>query len=327
MDDSIILNVNNLTCAFHTEDGVVKAVDDVSFELKRTKTLGVVGESGCGKSVTALSIMRLLPQPAGFIQSGQVLFDGKDMVSLPHEAMYRVRGRKISMIFQEPMTALNPVYKIGRQLSEIFAIHFGRIDGKERYERSLDLLEKVGIPDPDKRMNEYPHQISGGMRQRVMIAMAIACEPEILIADEPTTALDVTIQAQILDLIQKLQSETGMSVIFITHDLGVIAEISDDVLVMYAGKVAETGSVSDIFKYPAHPYTKGLLKSIPRLDSKSKTQLSVISGMVPSLKDLPEGCRFYNRCPDAQAKCKKMPPLEKIGENHMAACHFIVKFP
>ena len=320
--DDIILAVNQLVAAFETEEGRIRAIDDVSFQLKRKHTLGLVGESGCGKSVTALSIMRLLPKPSGLIESGEILFNSQDIVSLPADKMHQIRGKRISMIFQEPMTSLNPVHRIGKQLGEVFQLHFPEMGESDVYEQSVELLQKVGIPEPEQRLAEYPHQISGGMRQRVMIAMALACKPEILIADEPTTALDVTIQAQILDLINKLQAETGMAVIFITHDLGVIAEICEDVVVMYAGKVAETATAIDLFKDPKHPYTRGLLASIPRLETPRKTKLNIIKGMVPSLHELPSGCRFRNRCPHAMEICATAaPPLKQIGTDHSAACY------
>ncbi len=320
--DDTILTVNQLVTAFETEGGRIRAIDDVSFQLKRGHTLGLVGESGCGKSVTALSIMRLLPKPSGIIESGEIFFNSRDVVSLPADKMHEIRGKRISMIFQEPMTSLNPVHRIGKQLGEVFQLHFPEMRESEVYEQSVELLQKVGIPEPEQRLEEYPHQISGGMRQRVMIAMALACKPEILIADEPTTALDVTIQAQILDLINKLQAETGMAVIFITHDLGVIAEICEDVVVMYAGKVAETATAIDLFKDPKHPYTQGLLASIPRLETPRKTKLNIIEGMVPSLYELPSGCRFRNRCPHAMEICATAaPPLKKIARDHFASCY------
>ena len=321
-NDTIILEVNHLVTAFDTEGGRIKAVDDVSFQVKKEHTLGLVGESGCGKSVTALSIMRLLPKPTGIIESGQILLNSTDIVGLPAEQMHKIRGKRISMIFQEPMTSLNPIQRIGKQLGEVFQIHFPQLAESEIREQSMELFQKVGIPEPEQRMVEYPHQISGGMRQRVMIALALACKPDILIADEPTTALDVTIQAQILDLIKKLQNETGMAVIFITHDLGVIAEICEDVVVMYAGKIAETASAIELFKNPQHPYTQGLLDSIPRLETPRKTRLNIIQGMVPSLYELPSGCRFRNRCPHAMAVCATQPPpLTPVGEDHFAACY------
>jgi len=321
--DDIILRVENLTTAFDTEEGQVRAVDDLSFILHQGRTLGIVGESGCGKSVTALSIMRLLPQPAGKILAGRILFKGQDIAALPPGAMHAVRGKQIAMIFQEPMTALNPVHTIGRQVGEIFHLHFPEMADHDVRKAALEMLRKVGIPEPLKRMTEYPHQISGGMRQRVMIAMALACKPDILIADEPTTALDVTIQAQILNLIGELQAETDMSVIFITHDLGVIAELCQDVVVMYAGQVAETAPIGDLFHNPRHPYTRGLLTAIPTLDSPRKQPLTVIEGVVPSLDDLPAGCRFENRCPHARAMCATAPPpLVAVGPDHRAACYF-----
>jgi oligopeptide/dipeptide ABC transporter ATP-binding protein len=316
--------VDHLVTAFDTDAGRVRAVDDVSFTLRQGTTLGVVGESGCGKSVTALSIMRLLPKPAGLIESGTIRLGTIDITGLPVEEMYRIRGNRIAMIFQEPMTALNPVHRIGRQIMESYELHFPDMSGADRLTAALDLLKKVGIPEPMKRLESYPHQLSGGMRQRVMIAMALACGPEILIADEPTTALDVTIQAQILDLMESLQKETGMSMIFITHDLGVIAELCDDVVVMYAGKVAETAPVDLLFEKPAHPYTRGLLSSIPRLELERKKRLNVIRGIVPALDDLPPGCRFENRCPYAQDICRTAPPpLRPVGrDDHRASCYF-----
>ena len=322
MTDSTILSVQHLSTAFHTEEGRILAVADVAFDVMKGRTLGIVGESGCGKSVTALSIMRLLPQPAGEIVTGKVMLNGEDLVAMPPEAMYRIRGKRIAMIFQEPMTALNPVHRIGKQLGEVFKIHFPGMDRHRITEESVSLLNRVGIPSPVERLSEYPHQISGGMRQRVMIAMALAGEPDVLIADEPTTALDVTIQAQILDLIKGLQEETGMAVMFITHDLGVIAEICDHVVVMYAGKIAEKAPVRELFYDAKHPYTKGLLASIPRLDSQPKSRLTVIEGMVPSLYDLPKGCRFHNRCPDAMPLCETAPPpLTAVGPDHWVACY------
>lgn len=322
MNDVALLEVKNLVTSFHTESGRIRAVDDVTFKLKAKQILGIVGESGCGKSVTALSIMRLLPKPSGLIETGQILLKDTDIVRLPADEMHEIRGNRISMIFQEPMTALNPVHRIGKQLGEVFQLHFPDMSKERIRAESIELLKKVGIPDPVTRMNEYPHQISGGMRQRVLIAIALAAKPEILIADEPTTALDVTIQAQILDLMMQLQKETGMAIIFITHALGVIAEICDDVVVMYAGKVAETAPVKSLFKEPKHPYTRGLLASIPRLESPRKRKLSIIKGMVPSLQELPEGCRFQNRCPEVMEICKTQPPpLIQVGEDHLASCY------
>jgi len=325
--NDVILSVEDLVTAFDTEAGLIHAVAGVSFTVKKGHTLGLVGESGCGKSVTALSIMRLLPQPVGKILGGQVFFQEEDIVKLPAEKMHHIRGFGISMIFQEPMTALNPVHRIGDQIREVFQLHYPEISEKEILNQSIKMLKKVGISEPVQRMEEYPHQISGGMRQRVMIAMALAGKPDILIADEPTTALDVTIQAQILDLMKELQQETGMAIIFITHNLGVIAEVCDDVLVMYAGTVAERASAVELFKHPRHPYTMGLLSSIPRLEGLRKTHLNTIRGMVPSLYDLPGGCRFQNRCPYAMPGCQIDPPaLRAVGDDdHVASCYLYNK--
>lgn len=317
---SHVLEVRNLVTEFDTDEGRVTAVDDVSFSVEAGHTLGIVGESGCGKSVTALSIMRLLPQPMGVISSGQIVFDGVDLTNLPLTDMQKIRGARIGMIFQEPMTALNPVHPIGKQLVEALLLH-ENLTADEALKRAVEMLDRVGIPSPEVRVFEYPHQLSGGMRQRVVIAMALICKPSLIIADEPTTALDVTIQAQILELISELQQEMGMSVVLITHDLGVIAETCEDVVVMYAGKVAETGTVYDIFDRPSHPYTKGLLESIPRLEHKQKERLTTIEGMVPALADLPKGCRFANRCQWCQDVCEEAQPgIEQIGDGHFVAC-------
>ncbi len=317
----VILSVRNLVTEFATDEGRVRAVDDVSFDLKAGQTLGIVGESGCGKSVTALSIMRLLPQPVGQIMGGQILLQGEDLVGMSIAQMQKVRGARIGMVFQEPMTALNPVHTIGRQLTEVLLLH-KKITKEQAIREGVEMLAKVGIPAPDIRMTEYPHQLSGGMRQRVVIAMALACQPALLIADEPTTALDVTIQAQILELIKQLQRDMGMSVILITHDLGVIAETSAEVVVMYAGKVAEKGSVLDVFDRPSHPYTRGLLESIPRLDTPPKSRLTIIPGMVPGLLDMPKGCRFENRCRYRKDSCLVAPPAaETIAPGHQVACY------
>jgi oligopeptide/dipeptide ABC transporter ATP-binding protein len=319
--DDIILQVTGLQTSFQTDSGRVRAVDGVDFSVKRGKTLGIVGESGCGKTVTLLSIMRLLPKPTGQIDGGEILFAKQDIAKITPAQMQKIRGRQISMIFQEPMTALNPVLRIGKQLSECFHLHFPLMTAAEIRSESIGLLDKVGIAAPDQRIDEYPQQLSGGMRQRVMIAMALACKPEILIADEPTTALDVTIQAQILDLIKTLQKEIGMAVVFVTHAMGVVAEICDDVLVMYAGKVVEKGSVFDIFGNPMHPYTKGLLASIPRLSSVRKTHLPVIEGMVPSISEFREGCRFSNRCKFATPSCMASnPQAEEVKSGHWVSC-------
>lgn len=315
-----LLEVNNLVTEFGTDEGVVRALDEISFSIDAGETLGIVGESGCGKSVTALSIMRLLPQPMGRIVDGQVMFKGKNLVHEPITEMQRIRGNEIGMVFQEPMTALNPVHRIGRQITEGLILHKA-LSPVQATREAVGILDRVGIPSPDIRMGEYPHQLSGGMRQRVVIAMALACKPALLIADEPTTALDVTIQAQILELIKDLQSEMGMSVILITHDLGVIAETCDKVVVMYAGKVAERASVYDIFDRPTHPYTQGLLASIPRLETQPKSSLAVIEGMVPGLRDLPPGCRFANRCNHAKDLCSQSAPqMQAAGENHFVSC-------
>jgi oligopeptide/dipeptide ABC transporter ATP-binding protein len=322
-----LLSVRHLKTAFHTENGRVCAVDDISFDVKAGHVLGIVGESGCGKSVTALSIMRLLPKPSGIIEDGEILFNGDiDLTQLDADTLHRFRGHRMAMIFQEPMTALNPVHRIGDQLREVFELHFPEMEEHEIQNHTLDLLKKVGIPEAQARLKEYSHQISGGMRQRVMIAMALAGKPDLLIADEPTTALDVTIQAQILEVILQLQRETKMAVMFITHDLGVIAEICDDVVVMYAGKVAETANVADLFAAPKHPYTQGLLASIPRLESARKSKLPTIEGSVPGLSDLPDGCRFQNRCPHVMDICRRQEPqLFTVGPDHAAACFLLDK--
>ncbi len=315
-----LLEVDSLVTEFETDEGRVRAVDGVSFVVEEGETLGIVGESGCGKSVTAHSIMRLLPQPMGQIVGGSVRFRGRDLSGLSVEEMEQVRGNDIGMVFQEPMTALNPVHTIGKQLIEVMLLHRD-ISADQAIRDAIDLLARVGIPSPDVRMGEYPHQLSGGMRQRVVIAMALACEPALLIADEPTTALDVTIQAQILELIRNLQADMGMAVILITHDLGVIAETSDHVVVMYAGRVAEQGTAFDIFDRPTHPYTRGLLASIPRLETPPKSRLSIIEGMVPGLMDLPPGCRFQNRGPHAQDSCSaQAPKIETVADDHRVSC-------
>ena len=318
--DSPLLDVRGLVAAFDTDQGLLRAVDGISFSVPRGRTVGLVGESGCGKSVTALSLMRLLPKPSGRIVSGEIRFDGIDLAQAKPEEMLRIRGGRIGMVFQEPMTALNPVHRIGRQLAEVFLLHRTR-DASEAMRLAVEMLGRVGIPSPEIRAQEYPHQLSGGMRQRVVIAMALACKPDLLIADEPTTALDVTIQAQILDLMRQLQSEMGMAIILITHDLGVIAEMCDDVIVMYAGRIAEQGPVETIFKQPSHPYTRGLLNSIPRLEAPRKSRLETIAGVVPGLAELPAGCRFQNRCPWRVAACETQPALESVDAGHHVACH------
>ncbi len=314
-----LLNVENLVTSFKTERGTIRAVDGISFTIGKGQTVGLVGESGCGKSVTSLSVLRLVQSPPGFIESGKIEFAGTNILALTESEMRKVRGNKISMIFQEPMTSLNPVFTIGDQISEVFKIH-QRSNKKEAREKSIEMLKLVKIPAPEKRVDEYPHQLSGGMRQRVMIAMALACRPELLIADEPTTALDVTIQAQILDLMAKLQTELNMAILLITHDLGIVAEVCDYVIVMYAGKIAEQGLVTEIFREPKHPYTVGLMNSIPRLGHKTE-YLPTIEGQVPSLANLPKGCRFQTRCPHAFDKCRSVePPLKDVGNDHKAAC-------
>jgi len=319
-----ILCLENLAVSFDTEQGQARAVDDISFSLERGTVLGIAGESGCGKSVTALSILRLLPRPVSHILSGKIWFQGKNILELPIEQMHHIRGEKISMIFQEPMTALNPVHAVGGQLVEIYRLHFPGMTRGDMEIHAIQMLEKVGIPDPIQVMKKYPHQLSGGMRQRVMIAMALACEPEILIADEPTTALDVTVQAQILELIREIQASCGMSVILITHDLGVIAENCDHVVVMYAGRIAETAGVKDLFDNPLHPYTRGLLRSIPSRAKGVKTILPTIQGSVPSLLDMPKGCRFAHRCPMVEEICCTSPPLERtMGTRHTVSCHLV----
>jgi peptide/nickel transport system ATP-binding protein/oligopeptide transport system ATP-binding protein len=313
-----LLDVKNLTIHFHTDEGVVRAVDDLSFSLEQGKTLCVVGESGCGKSVTALSLLRLVQCPPGKIEQGQILFEGRDLLTLPEKEMRKVRGGSIAMIFQDPMTSLNPVFTCGYQIEEALILHQG-LSKREARERAIDMLRQVKIPDAEKRVDEYPHQLSGGMRQRVMIAMALSCNPKILIADEPTTALDVTIQAQILELLAELKETRKMALLFITHDLGIVAEIADDVLVLYAGKAVERGSAARIYQNAKHPYTLGLLRSVPRMEGRSE-RLNVIPGTLPDPKDLPEGCRFYNRCDRHTDICLTQPPEFKVEEGHLSAC-------
>jgi len=316
-----LLTIRNLHTYFFTDEGVAKAVDGVDLELKEGGTLGVVGESGCGKSVTALSVMRLIPDPPGKITQGEIFFGGTNLLKLSEAEMRKIRGRSISMIFQEPMTSLNPVFQIGDQISEVLRLHEG-LPRKEAWDRSVEMLRLVGIPSPERRVQEYPHQLSGGMRQRAMIAMALACSPKLMIADEPTTALDVTIQAQILELMNRLQKDKGMSVILITHNLGVIAETAEKVAVMYAGRVVEYAEVKPIFGNPMHPYTQGLLKSIPRLDEEHarKARLEAIPGLVPSLLELPPGCKFSNRCKYVFEKCMEEPQLTGAAPGHMVRC-------
>jgi oligopeptide/dipeptide ABC transporter ATP-binding protein len=322
-DSSHLLQVQDLKTHFATFEGVAKAVDDVTCHVDKGEVLGIVGESGCGKSVTAQSIMRLIPDPPGKIVQGRILFDQTDLVQLSMEQMRTIRGKRIAMIFQEPMTSLNPVYTIGNQISEMFVLHENR-SKRESWNRSVEMLKKVQIPAPGKRVHEYPHQLSGGMRQRAMIAMALACNPEILIADEPTTALDVTIQAQILDLMLQLRQDYDTAIIMITHDLGVIAEIAQRIVVMYAGKVVEEAKAIAIFEDPKHPYTRGLLQSIPKLGQRSiqgRQRLREISGIVPSLYELSPGCYFSPRCPHAMEICSQnAPKMIDVGEGHRVRC-------
>jgi peptide/nickel transport system ATP-binding protein len=315
-----LLQVRDLITAFDTDAGLIRAVDHVSFDISRGKTLGIVGESGCGKSVTAMSMVRLLPQPAGKILQGEVLFKGKDLTRLRPEEMRKVRGNEIGVIFQEPMTALNPVHRIGKQLSECFLVH-KKVSKKEAWDAAIEMLRLVKIPAPEMRAGDYPHQLSGGMRQRVVIAMALALKPDLVIADEPTTALDVTVQAQILDLMKRLQAEMGMSVILITHDLGVIAETCDEVVVMYGGRVVERAPVKELFARPLHAYTRGLLASIPRLETPRKSKLPVIPGMVASLRDLVPGCRFCQRMERQGSTLRDRPPFIEVSPGHwVEAC-------
>ena len=313
-----LLEVKNLSTSFLTEYGPLRAVDDISFSIKKSETVGLVGESGCGKSVTSLSLLRMIDSP-GKIESGEIFFNQRNLLDLSESEIRKIRGNEISMIFQEPMNCLNPVFTIGNQIGEVFRIH-RNLSKKESTLKTIEMLKLVNIPSPEKRINDYPHHLSGGMRQRVMIAMALACHPKFLIADEPTTALDVTVQAQILTLMAQLQSELGMAILFITHDLGVVAEICDRVMIMYAGKIVESGRVSKVFKEPRHPYTKGLLDSIPKLGQK-KHFLPTVGGTIPSLWELPKGCRFSNRCPYKKEICQKEEPrLENIGPQESVAC-------
>lgn len=318
-----ILRVEDLKTYFYTEQGVVKAVDGVSFSINRKETLGIVGESGSGKTVTALSILKLIPCPPGKIINGKIYLSGRNILELSIKDMTRIRGSEISMIFQDPMTSLNPVFTVGRQIEEALVIH--RDLSKHEVRREvISLLKKVGIPNPELRFNQYPHEFSGGMRQRAMIAMALACNPKVLIADEPTTALDVTIQAQIIALLNKLRAEFNTSIIIIAHDLGVIAEIADNVMIMYAGKIVEYGDVRSIFYDPHHPYTWGLLESIPKLKRKAEERLIPIDGNPPSLLDLPTGCSFSVRCKYRKEICfEKVPELKVLGSTHKVACHLL----
>ena len=320
-----LLKVDNLSTHYFTRAGVVKAVDKISFEVAEGETVGIVGESGCGKSATALSIMRLISTPPGRVVDGRIMFspgEGKapvDFLTVPETEMQALRGNMVAMVFQDPMTSLNPVLTIGWQLREPLQLHLG-MNKREARDRSIELLKLVNIPSPEQRLDDYPHQFSGGMRQRVMIAMAMACNPKVLLADEPTTALDVTIQAQILELMKKLQDNLKMSVVLITHDLGVVGEACDRVLVMYAGEIIESASVDDLFDNPKHPYTRGLLQSVPKLGPTVKDRMKPIDGAPPDLIAMPPGCRFAPRCPKTFDLCKDEPTLKEVGPNHKCAC-------
>ena len=314
-----LLEVKDLKTSFYTFEGVVKAVDGITYEVNAGETLGLVGESGCGKSVSALSLMRLIPDPPGKITDGEILFEGEDILKIDMDDMRRIRGAKMSMVFQEPMTSLNPVLTVEKQLSETLQLHKG-MNKNEAKRESANLLDRVGISDPERRVSQYPHQFSGGMRQRVMIAMALSCNPKLIIADEPTTALDVTIQAQILELMKGLTSEFGVALIIITHNLGVVARYADRMNIMYAGKIIERGDAKEIYRNPRHPYTVGLLKSVPRLDLPRRAKLDPIEGQPPDLVNLPPGCAFRARCRWAVDKCAtETPPLMQVGEGHLTA--------
>ena len=322
MADQRLLELKNLKTYFFTDEGTVRAVDGIDLYINQGETLGVVGESGCGKTVTALSIMRLIAMPPGRIVEGQILYQGKDLVTLPTGQMRRIRGKEISMIFQEPMTSLNPVFTIGELIAEAIRLHEG-LGRRDAMDKTVEMLKLVHMANPERRVKEYSHQLSGGMRQRVMIAMALSCNPKLLIADEPTTALDVTIQAQILELLNELKAKLGMAVMLITHDMGVIAETAQRVVVMYAAKVAEEASVKDLFKEPLHPYTQGLLRSIPRIDlaATKKQRLEAIPGLVPQLIDIPPGCRFAPRCQFVKSVCtEKDPVLKEVKPGHKVSC-------
>ncbi len=320
MQNHTLLQIKNLKTYFYTSDGIIKAVDDVSWEVDQGEVIGLVGESGCGKSVTALSILRLIPDPPGKIIGGEILFEGRNLMSLSLEAMRKIRGNDISMIFQEPMTSLNPVFTIGAQIAEAIQLH-QHLKKKEAINKAIEMLKSVGIPSPEKCVKEYPHELSGGMKQRAMIAMALSCNPKILIADEPTTALDVTIQAQILDLMLNMKEEFSASIVLITHDLGVIAEMAQRVVVMYAGKVMEQADVYEIFENPLNPYTQGLLNSLPKMDIAHKHKLNTIPGIVPSLYDLPKGCKFSPRCSQVMEVCKlSEPDLVEAKDKHWSRC-------
>ena len=315
-----LLEIKNLCVEFKTMAGTVHAVDHLSYTLHRGEKLGIVGESGSGKSVSSLAMMQLIPNPPGKVTGGQILYNGKDLVKLSEREMEKIRGNEISMIFQEPMSSLNPVYRIGDQMLEMIRTHNKQISKKDALDQCVEMLKRVGIPSPEQRIKEFPHQLSGGMRQRVMIAMALLCNPKLLIADEPTTALDVTIQAQILRIIKTLTKESNTSVILITHDMGVVAEVADHVMVMYAGKSVEYGTAEDIFDHPKHPYTIGLLNSIPKLGSGQEEHLYTIEGTVPGLDEMPEGCRFCTRCQHATEQCRKKDPGMREVDGHMVRC-------
>ena len=315
-----LLKAKDLVTEFQTDDGPVRAIDRVHLEIYPGETVGLVGESGCGKTVTALSLLKLIPEPTGCIRDGSVTFEGTELFSLKKKAFRSIRGNRIGMVFQEPMTALNPVHTIGKQLCEPMLLH-GICTKRDAPERAKLLLRQVGVPDPETRLHEFPHQLSGGMRQRVGIAMALACRPSLLIADEPTTALDATVQLQIIELLRDLKKQLSMSMLLITHDLGVVAELCDRVIVMYAGKIVEEANVFELFKNPKHPYTQGLIKSIPTLNSPHKQPLPAIKGQVPNLHNLPIGCRFENRCPYAQPQCRETAPiLESANKEHNVRC-------
>ena len=313
-----LLEIKDLTTHFFTRSGVVKAVDSLSLRLPAGRVLGLVGESGCGKTVTALSILNLVPSP-GKIVSGSIYFEGRDLLALPPDEMRAIRGAKIAMIFQEPMTALNPVFTVGNQIAEVLTTHL-HVSDRQAMDSAIELLRSVGIPSPEKRVHEYPHQMSGGMRQRVMIAMAIACKPSLILADEPTTALDVTIQAHILELLGKIQNEMGMAMVLVTHDLGLIAERAHEVAVMYAGRIVEQAGTVELFANPQHPYTKGLMASIPKPGEEPQKRLRTIPGSVPQLNDLPKGCAFAPRCDIKVAKCETRPELVEVKPGHLVRC-------
>lgn len=318
----VLLELSDLKVYFRTDEGVARSVDGVSYKIMSGETLGLVGESGCGKSVTSLSILKLIPTPPGEIAGGKILFKGENLLNRTEDQMRSIRGNQIAMIFQEPMTSLNPVYTVGNQLVEAIRNHQKDKTAQQARQLAIEALQAVNIPSPETRIDEYPHQMSGGMKQRVMIAMALVCNPSLLIADEPTTALDVTIQAQILDLMRKLQKERGMSILLVTHDLGVVAEMADHVAVMYAGKVVEYGDVHQLFENPKHPYTVGLFRSLPNLDERVE-RLEVIPGMVPKPQNFPTGCRFRNRCARVESICETEPALKEIEPGHTVACHIV----